>query len=171
LKIEDAAVQSQRHGVRSAMSAQLGDDGGHVILDRAPTDRQLSGDIVVAEPTRDMPEDLDLSGGEWILGHTIEHPKGDPLWNIAFSTQDASNDSPEFISSDMLIDTSCRAGPHGVIPGVAALVSGKHYDARLRVERPNAADGPRVESVGQAQIDERDVGMMRTILLYRLQTG
>src|SRR5215218_11329187 len=76
---DDAALQGGDHGGGAVVHAQLGEGVQQVGLDRGLAYEQGGGDVGVAGAAGDQLQDLDLAGGQSLLGrpaHAADQPGG-----------------------------------------------------------------------------------------------
>ena len=77
--LDDAVPDSVRHRSSTRVDVELGEDVGHVAMDRALAEVQLAGDRTVRLASGDEAEDLDLPSGEPVCLGTSARGRDDPV--------------------------------------------------------------------------------------------
>ena len=153
-------------GLGAALHAELGEEGGDVVLDRFLGEEEAVADLAVGEAFADEGEDAAFLvgeagqgvGGGGLVAHAAHDAAGGFGVEQGLAGGDGADGADEVGAADLLEDVAGGAGHDGVEEGFVVAEAGEHEAGELgHFGADFAADGDAV-AVGQADVEDGDVG-------------
>ena len=164
--VDQAVVHGEQGGLGAVGELELGQDGGHVGLDRLLRHEQARGQLAVRQAQAEQGQHLALAGGELVEPGSAP-PGEDTSARSRAATAGSSTEPPRWTvrmaASSSLGGTSLPSQPLAPARTAASawssppkLVSTSTRGGR--VEREQAGEGGHAAAAGQHEVEQHDVG-------------